>query len=242
MLSPLLYAIFTADLKNPPKSELGLYADDTAIISAAKQSNTVIRQLEKALCRVDNYFKKWKIKINSEKTQAILFKFNRARRRIPTTSLSFNGSIINLEKEVTYLGATLDEWTSFNAHIETKRMKGLNCYSAIYPLLHKSSKLSTTNKLLLYKAMIRPKFTYASPAWSSTHQSNINKLQRTQNKILKTIFGLPRNFPTHLLHTISNIDDIGTTLRKFDLSFRSKCISSDFEIIRRLVFDNQRVV
>lgn len=39
------------------------YADDTALLASAKQSNTVIKTF---------IFDKWRIKVNCEKTQAIL--------------------------------------------------------------------------------------------------------------------------------------------------------------------------
>lgn len=84
VISPLLYAVYTSDLKIPAKCDAGYYADDTAIWSAAKQSNTIIRNLAMALPRIHKYFTKWRIKINSEKTQAILFKFNQSTKRMPT--------------------------------------------------------------------------------------------------------------------------------------------------------------
>lgn len=47
VLSPLLWTVYTSDLKVPRKCEAGYYADDTALISSAKQSNTIIRTLSK---------------------------------------------------------------------------------------------------------------------------------------------------------------------------------------------------
>lgn len=42
IISPLLYAVYTSDLKIPAKCDAGYYADDTAILSVAKQSNTIV--------------------------------------------------------------------------------------------------------------------------------------------------------------------------------------------------------
>lgn len=66
VLSPLLWSVYTSDLKIPSKCEAGYYADDTAIISSAKQSNTIIRTLSKGLIKVNDYFTKWRIKINCD--------------------------------------------------------------------------------------------------------------------------------------------------------------------------------
>lgn len=48
-LSPILWTAFTSDLRTPPNRDTGYYADDTAIIAAAKQSNKVIGPLATAL-------------------------------------------------------------------------------------------------------------------------------------------------------------------------------------------------
>ncbi len=234
VISPILYAIFTSDLKIPSNCDAGFFADDTAIISSAKRSNTIIKALATALIRFDSYFKKWKIKVNSSKTQAILFKFNESRKRIPTNQLTFNGSVIELKTSVKYLGVIIDHKLNFGSHIDVARTNALNCLKAIYPLLGRKSSLSTDNKLTLYKVVILPKITYGSPVWSGTSVSNIAKLQLTQNKILKCIHGVPRRFPTSLLHDISNVSLIGDTIHKQTDSFISKCSHSEFELIRLL--------
>lgn len=59
------------------------------------------------------------------------------------------------------------------------------------------SRLSTKLKLTLHKTIIRPKITYASPSWDNISSTAMNKLQLMQNKILKSILGLPRTFSTH---------------------------------------------
>lgn len=58
IISPLLYAVFTSDLKTPAKCDIGYYADDTAVLSSAKQSNTVVKNLSQAISRIHKYFVK----------------------------------------------------------------------------------------------------------------------------------------------------------------------------------------
>ena len=45
-----------------------------------------------SLLHAQKYFKKWKIKINSNKTQAIISPFNKSPKRIPSIPLSVNGA------------------------------------------------------------------------------------------------------------------------------------------------------
>jgi hypothetical protein len=47
--------------------------------------------------------------------------------------------------------------------------------------------------------------TYASPAWEFAADSHLVKLQRLQNKVLRTIGNLPRSTPIHDLHMAFNI-------------------------------------
>lgn len=126
IISPLLYAVYTSDIEIPSNCEAGYYADDTAITTSAKQSNTIIKNLTNALTKIHKYFVKWKIKVNCEKTQAILFKFNRSQKLNPTKELYFNGSLIELKTEVTYLGVKIDEKLNFGKHVEFCRVKALN--------------------------------------------------------------------------------------------------------------------
>lgn len=234
VLSPLLWTVYTSDLKIPPNCAAGYYADDTALTSSAKSSNKIIRSLSIGLERLHNYFTKWRIKINCDKTQAILFKYNRSKKRKPTVSIMFNGLVVPLLKEVNYLGVTFDEAINFSANTESLTTKAMNCFKALYPLIHSRSKLSTTNKMILYKTVIRPKITYASSVWFGMSQSNMSKLQVTQNKILKSIHGLPRRFPTRILHEISRIDMVKDYVNRQSENFFSKCSSSNYRLIRRL--------
>ena len=234
VLSPLLWTVYTSDLKIPPNCAAGYYADDTALTSSAKRSNKIIKSLSIGLERLHDYFTKWRIKINCDKTQAILFKFNRSKKRQPTHSIMFNGLVVPLLKEVNYLGVTFDEATNFSANTESLTTKATNSFKALYPLLHSRSKLSNANKMMLYKTVIRPKIAYASPVWFGMSQSNMHKLQVTQNKILKSIHGLPRRFPTRILHEISRIDLVKDYVHRQSENFFSKCSSSNYTLIRQL--------
>ncbi|GBO36766.1 hypothetical protein AVEN_164996-1 [Araneus ventricosus] len=57
--------------------------------------------------------------------------------------------------------------------------------------MDKNSKLSLRNKLLLYKTLMRPIMSYASPVWGAAAKTHINKLETTQNKIARQITQVP---------------------------------------------------
>jgi len=53
------------------------------------------------------------------------------------------------------------------------------------------SVLSTQNKMMLYKQILKPVWTYGIQLWGCTKQSNIDIIQRFQNKVLRNIFDVP---------------------------------------------------
>jgi hypothetical protein len=70
--------------------------------------------------------------------------------------------------------------------------------------LCKSERLSANMKLTLHKALIRSVMTYACTAWEIVADTYLLKLQRLQNKVLRTTGKFPRCTPVCDLHTTFN--------------------------------------
>jgi hypothetical protein len=66
--------------------------------------------------------------------------------------------------------------------------------------LFESERLSANIELTLHKALIKSVMTYASPAWEYAADTHLIKLQRLQNKVLRTIVNFPRPTPIRDLH------------------------------------------
>lgn len=234
-LSPILYALYISDMKKPRLCDLAFFADDTGLFTSAKQSNAVMRKLQKGLTQIQQYFTKWRIKLNNEKTQAILFKFNCSSKRNTTVKLSLENAEIIPSKEVKYLGLTLDDKLLYSKHIDNTITKANKCFRALYPLLANKSQLNINNKLLLYKCAIQPILMYAGAVWVSAANCHINKIQIFQNKCLKCILNQPRWFPTSRLHEQTQTKMVKQFIIESNSEFTDKCAMSEFEIIRNLV-------
>jgi hypothetical protein len=61
----------------------------------------------------------------------------------------------------------------------------------MYWLLGRKSKLSTNNKLLVYKPILNPIWTYGIQLWGTTSNSNIEIVERFQSKVLRLIVDAP---------------------------------------------------
>jgi hypothetical protein len=88
---------------------------------------------------------------------------------------------------------------TWKLHKERIAAKVLRIFISIYHL-PKNESSSDGTKLILYKALIRSILTYACPAWEFAVESYFPKLQRLQNKVLRTTGNLPRRTQTSNLH------------------------------------------
>jgi hypothetical protein len=61
----------------------------------------------------------------------------------------------------------------------------------MYWLLWRKSKLSTNNKLLIYKVLLKPTWTYGIQLWGTTSNSNTEILERFRSKVLRLIVDAP---------------------------------------------------
>jgi hypothetical protein len=83
---------------------------------------------------------------------------------------------------------TLDAKLRWKEHIK-KKHDDLNIkFRKMYWLLGRNSEVSTHNKIILYKQVIRPVWSYGIQLWGCASYSNIQVIQRYHNKVLKGVF------------------------------------------------------
>jgi hypothetical protein len=97
VLSSTLFALYISDMPHPPHTLLALYADDTAIITQSWRVDTIVNCLTNAKSMLLRYFDKWKLQVNTHKTEAILFT---RRRPIATPPLRFHHSVVPWKSQV----------------------------------------------------------------------------------------------------------------------------------------------
>jgi hypothetical protein len=69
----------------------------------------------------------------------------------------------------------------------------------MYWLLGRKSQLSLSNKLLLYKTILKPIWTYGIQLWGTASTSNIEILELFQSKALRMIVDAPWYVPNTLI-------------------------------------------
>ncbi|CAG4946647.1 unnamed protein product [Parnassius apollo] len=200
VLGPILYLLFTADLPTSESLITGTFADDTAILATLSDPKMASQILQKGLNDISHWLKKWRIKANEIKSVNV--KFNLRRGSCPPPPVTLNNIVVPQADHVRYLGLYLDKSLTGQKHILTKRKQlGIQTLAGkLYWLIGRKSQLSLENKILLYKEILKPIWTCGIQLWGTGSHSNIEILQRFQNKALRMITNAPWYVPNELLH------------------------------------------
>ena len=227
VLSPILYNIYTHEFPELPSATSSIFADDTAIISSRILASEIINNLQTSIEIVTSYFNKWKIKLNSSKTQAIFFTRKRRAVFTPQTQIRMENVDIPWELNVKYLGVILDSKMTFKAHISYTVDKHNKLVKLLYPFINRKSSMSLENKMIIVKVIFHAVMFYAAAVWSKTAKCH-------QNKLLKIIHDLPWYFSTAELHNITGIELITDKIERLTNNFIDKCLNSTITHINSL--------
>lgn len=238
LLGPLLFILYTYDIPRTTNTQLVMYADDVAILATSWNANTLTNRLQMHLTMLESYYSKWKIKINVEKTEALIF--SKMRKKDPKNTLVLNNKNIPWGTETKYLGVIFDKKLTFATHLKERINSARKMMNMLYPLLKYSSVLNIKNKAKLYMACVRPILTYGSSAWKNVSKKEHMNLQRFQNKCLRTITNLYRNtndvkyVKTIKLHEVANVPLLRTYTDQTCRTFYDRCQDHKNSTIRKL--------
>jgi hypothetical protein len=167
VLSTTLFALYISDLPYPPKTQLALYADDTAILAQSWRTDTTVHRLTHASSVLLRYFTKWEVQVNIHKTEAIFFT---RHRPVSPAPLHFQYTVIPWNSQVRYLGLLLDPKLLFTRHLISLTYKATGIFLQLFPLLARDSKLSISNKITLYN-YLSALCSHKLPLFGATHNS-----------------------------------------------------------------------
>jgi hypothetical protein len=124
--------------------------------------------------------------------------YHNKTHKLPTCQI--NNIQIPVQKEVKYLGLYLDQKLTWQKHIKTKRQHLNLKVQQMSWFLGRKSKLSLENKILVYKCILKPIWTYRIQLWGCTKPLNMKVLQRFQPNILRSITSAPWYVSNFTLH------------------------------------------
>lgn len=218
VLGPTLYLLYTADLPITRLTTVATFADDTAILSSHTDPRLASRYLQNNLNMIEVWLKKWRIKVNASKSVHVTF----TMRRETCTPVKINNCELPQSDDAKYLGIHLDRKLTWRKHIFTKRKQlGLKLRK-LYWMIGRKSKLSLENKILLYKAILKPIWTYGIQLWGTASKSNISILQRFQNKVLRAIVDAPYYISNEVIQRDIPLESINEVIYQYSVNYSER--------------------
>jgi len=196
ILGPFLYMLYIADLPQSNKTILSTFADDTAIFTTDSDPTQTSTNLQEHLIEIITWTRKWKLKINESKSSHILFTLRQGQCPL----VQINHTNIPQTETVKYLGIHFDKHLTWKDHVLTKRKQLEHKTREIKWLIDRHFPLSLENKIIIYKTVLKPVWTYGIELWDCASNSNI-EIIRYQSKILRILTNAQWYVTNHTLHS-----------------------------------------
>ena len=190
--SPLLFMFFVNDIVENINSDLQnifsvnelklfliLFADDQVLFATSPET------LQSLLSDLEAYCQLWGLKINTDKTKAMIFE--KGRR----THFDFfiYDTLIQVVDHFKYLGVTLFKNGNWN---RTQKCLSQHASFALYNLftVFRKIELPTSQKLNLFDTLVSPILNYSSEIWGMHSASDIEMIH---TKFLRSILGVKKS-------------------------------------------------
>lgn len=180
-LSCDLFNLFFNDVVlNVHHSKMNLFADDALIWISGTSLEQCVNKMNDDLNAVYEYLVMTKLSLNLDKTKAMII----GRRDFDPNCIKIDSETIEIVDKVKYLGIMVDDKLNFkeNTTLVTNKIAKKTGF-----LSRNRKKFDRPTKLLLYKSLIAPSIDYCSSMLFLATSTEINELQRIQNRALRTI-------------------------------------------------------
>ena len=222
VLSPLIFLVYVNNLPSPhhKQNSLSQFADDTAQWVFSLNVCFAARFLQQDLLNLAMWYAKWKIKLNPEKTQVIIFSRSVLARKTEA-NLKLCGETIKVYPQVKFLGITFNSKLNFEKHFEDILDRCNTRYHRLRLLANKKWGPIPATLIQSYKQCVRPIFEYGSLSTITTSDYIIiSKIQRLQTKFIRLVLRLSKYICPKLLHDSPGLPNVKDRL----LSCASKCL------------------
>lgn len=238
VLGPILYLLFTSDIPQTPNVLTATFADDTAHSATAKTDAQSTALLQGSNDNVEIWTKKWRIQLNNEK--AVHVNFTNKRISNPKR-LTMNGYLIPHKNSAKYLGLHIDAKNKWIEHIDAKITELNIRYRELYWILNRKSRTSIYNKLLIYNQILKPIWMYGIQLWGCASNCHILKVQRFQNKVLRTITNAPWYIRNTNIHCDLGVPTVADVIKAIATKHENRLIQHENPEALRLLDTDQNV-
>ena len=219
VLGALLFIIYLNDINYVEELEfINLFADDTLIACSGQNLHQMIEKMNRVLKNVEMFFKINKLKLNPEKTKAMILG---GRNKI--MNLSMDEFKLNIEEkdlewveQIKYLGFVIDNTLSLKKHceyIQRKISKKLFFFSRV------ARDLSMYARITVFKTIIQPHFDYCATLLYMADNSSVQSLQVLFNRGMRIILRCSRYTSIRMMLSVLNWFSVSQRLYYFTMIF-----------------------
>jgi Reverse transcriptase (RNA-dependent DNA polymerase)/Endonuclease-reverse transcriptase len=181
VLGPILWnimynGIFKLDL--PREAKIIGFADDVALVIAAKELEEVELIGNEAIKLTKDWIESAGLNIAEHKTEILLVS---SRRKIEALKLKVGKHVITSKRTIKYLGIMIDDKLSFRSHLEYMCTKASNINVALSRMLPNVGGPRSSRRILL-ASVVSSVLLYGAPVWAEVLSKNSNRrlLERVQ--------------------------------------------------------------
>ena len=188
-LGPLLFLIYINDLPSAVQgSTVSMYADDAGLCLKSRDISQLNEAINDDLAHLDSWLKGNQLSLNVAKTQSVLIATKPKHRTLNNAAeklhLKIRGSELDVVNKTKYLGVHVDNSLDWKEHIKTVSTK---VSRAIGFLKHAKNILPIASLKTLYSSIVEPHFRYCCSVWGCCGTTDIDQLQKLQNRAARIV-------------------------------------------------------
>ena len=188
-LGPLLFQIFANDLPLfAPEAHVVQYADDTQILLSGRKDSLsqLIATMEQILNNLDIWFHSNGLKVNTGKTELIVFGSRQNCRGLDPISIRFRDETIREGPTVRNLGVVFDKHLTWDSHVSALTQK---CNGVLIGLSHVRHQIPSNLLPALVNSLVVSHVRYCLAVFGNGSEKNIQRLQKILNFALRVVSG-----------------------------------------------------
>lgn len=187
ILGVILFLIYINDLSDVTNevedSEIINFADDTNILVAGQNTESLKERCSSLYSCVENWFSKNGLVINTSKTNVIVFRASNSKEK--PAEVSLNNQVNNTVENTKFLGIIIHEFLKWNTHINDLLRK-LNRMIFAFRVVHKY--INENVKKILYYANYESLLRYGIIFWGVS--TSVQSVFISQKRILRIFLNM----------------------------------------------------